>query len=264
MSQIDTIKAKVAPADAARQYGLQVSPSGMALCPFHIVGTSSISFAPPRAAGLIHSAAPPLPTKSLILREPLSNPSMKLYDENFYCFACGAHGDVIDLTTKLLGLNFTETVHRLAVDFGISPGDAPPKGATPQRPYLSQFRKDELRCLSTLTEYERLLRLWKKQYAPKTPDTFRVPAETQRSGFGGKRTSSGMSELSPQGGREGYEACEDAEACQMLDTIEYLAGFLCAASLEERVKTVDDLLQNGLIEKIRNRLEEVNIHGRAA
>jgi len=198
MSQIDTIKTKVAPADAARQYGLSVHRNGMALCPFHND----------------------------------TNPSMKLYDENFYCFACGAHGDVIDLTAKLLGLNFTETVHRLAVDFGISPGDAPPKGATPQRPYLSQFRRDELRCLSTLTEYERLLRLWKEKYAPKTPD---APIDDRY-----------------------------AEACQMLDTIEYLADFLCAASLEERVKTVDDLLQNGLIEKIRNRLEGVNIHGRAA
>ena len=50
----------------------------------------------------------------------------------------------------------------------------------------------------------------------------------------------------------------------MLDTIEYLADLLCAATLEERVKTVDDLMQNGLIDRLRQRLEEVNSVGRAA
>ena len=78
-----------------------------------------------------------------------------------------------------------------------------------------------------------------------------------------------MSELSPQGGSEGYEACEDVddrfvEACQMLDPIEYLADFLCAASLEERVKTVDELIQGGTIEKLRSKLEEVHENERAA
>ena len=87
MSQIATIKAAVAPADAARQYGLVVNDHGMTCCPYH----------------------------------DDRHPSMKLYDDHFYCFACGAHGDVIDLTAKLLGLNFTEAVHRLAVDFGIDP-----------------------------------------------------------------------------------------------------------------------------------------------
>ena len=87
MTQIKTIKAAVTPTDAARQYGLAVSDHGMACCPYH----------------------------------DDRHPSMKLYDDHFYCFACGAHGDVIDLMAKLLGLNFTEAVHRLAVDFGIAP-----------------------------------------------------------------------------------------------------------------------------------------------
>ena len=137
MSQIDIIKAKVSPADAGRHYGLKTSRNGMALCPFHND----------------------------------TNPSMKLYDDHFYCFACGAHGDVIDLTAKLLGLNFAEAVRRLAADFGIGPNNDPPMGTLPQRPYLSQFRRDELLCVSTLTEYERVLRRWKQEYAPKIPDT---------------------------------------------------------------------------------------------
>ena len=197
MSRIETIKATVAPVDAARQYGMTVQRNGMALCPFHND----------------------------------THPSMKLYDDHFYCFACGAHGDVIDLTAKLLGLNFKEAVHRLAVDFGISPNDDPP-AAMPQRPHVSQFRRDELLCLSTLTEYERLLRFWKQKYAPSMPDT---PIDDRF-----------------------------VEACQMLDSIEYLADFLCAASLEERVKTVDELIQGGTIEKLRNKLEEVHENERAA
>ena len=198
MSRIETIKATVAPADAARQYGMTVQRNGMALCPFHND----------------------------------THPSMKLYDDHFYCFACGAHGDVIDLTAKLLGLNFKEAVHRIAVDFGISPNDDPPAAVMPQRPHVSQFRRDELLCLSTLTEYERLLRFWKQEYAPKMPNT---PIDDRF-----------------------------VEACQMLDSIEYLADFLCAASLEERVKTVDELIQGGTIEKLRNKLEEVHENERAA
>ena len=198
MLQIESIKTNVAPADAAKMYGLSVQRNGMALCPFHND----------------------------------THPSMKLYDDHFYCFACGAHGDVIDLTAKLLGLNFKETVHRLAVDFGISPNDDPPAAVKPQRPHVSQFRRDELLCLSTLTEYERLLRFWKQKYAPSVPD---APIDERF-----------------------------VEACQMLETIEYLADFLCAASLEERVKAVDELIQNGLMEKLQNRLEEVNVNERAA
>lgn len=196
MTKIETIKAAVTPTDAARQYGLAVGNHGMACCPYH----------------------------------DDRHPSMKLYDDHFYCFACGAHGDVIDLTAKLLGLNFTEAVHRLAVDFGIDP-DKPPT-VMPVRPYLAQFRKDEKLCISVLAEYEHLLRRWKTEYAPKTQE----------------------------------DKLDDrfVEACQMLDQIEYLADFLCAAELEERVKAVDELIQNGLIEKLRFKLEEVNGNGRAA
>ena len=61
-----------------------------------------------------------------------------------------------------------------------------------------------------------------------------------------------MSEISPQGGNEGYEACEDVddrfvEACQMLDYIEDLTDILAFAELEARVKTVDMLQKDGRV-----------------
>ena len=54
------------------------------------------------------------------------------------------------------------------------------------------------------------------------------------------------------------------EACQMLDYTEYLADFLCAADLEEQIRAVDELMGDGLIRKLHQRLEEVNNDGRAA
>ena len=42
----------------------------------HRVGTNSISFAPPQAAGLIHSVVPPFPTKSTTLWEPFCGGGM--------------------------------------------------------------------------------------------------------------------------------------------------------------------------------------------
>ena len=42
----------------------------------HRVGTNSISFAPPQAAGLIQSVVPPFPTKSTTLWEPFCGSGM--------------------------------------------------------------------------------------------------------------------------------------------------------------------------------------------
>ena len=69
-----------------------------------------------------------------------------------------------------------------------------------------------------------------------------------------------MSELSPQGGSEGYAACEDeddrfVEACQMLDYVEYLADLLIAAELEQRIRIVEMLNKEDLIASLEERLE---------
>ena len=45
-------------------------------------------------------------------------PSLKLYDDHFHCFGCGAHGDVVDLTAGLLGCSKAEAARRLEADFG--------------------------------------------------------------------------------------------------------------------------------------------------
>ncbi len=44
---------------------------------------------------------------------------MKLYDDHFYCFGCTEHGDVVELTARLLGLTQYEAAKKLCSDFGI-------------------------------------------------------------------------------------------------------------------------------------------------
>ena len=45
------------------------------------------------------------------------------------------------------------------------------------------------------------------------------------------------------------------EACQMLDYIEDLVDFLTFAELEARVKTVDMLQEDGMIDRLEERLK---------
>ncbi len=62
-------------------------------------------------------------------------PSMKV-DSRFYCFGCGASGDVIDFAALLHGLGKREAAVRLAEDFGVSyekSGNAPPDRKRPNR-----------------------------------------------------------------------------------------------------------------------------------
>ena len=187
-------------------------------------------------------------------------PSKQMY----YCFGCGATGDVIDFVARLFGLNSYEAAQKLAQDFGIDPDKPPAAAALPktERPLLKAYRQEEVRCLRVLCDYLHLLESWKQNYAPSHPDETGVPNGTQQSGSVGERTSSGMSELSPQGGSEGYAACEDeddrfVEACQMLDYVEYLADLLIAAELEQRVKIVEMLNKDGLIAGLEERLNRL-------
>ena len=56
-----------------------------------------------------------------------------------------------------------------------------------------------------------------------------APIEAQRSGFDGERSRSGMSELSPSGGSEGYEACGDDEDDEKTDEDENEKHYLSSS-----------------------------------
>ena len=152
-------------------------------------------------------------------------PSMKLNEDYFYCFGCGTSGDVIDLVAKLFNLSSYDAAKKLAYDFGIDP-DKPPAAAAlrkPKYPLAKAFQNETLHCQRILCDYLHLLERWKVQCAPKTPE----------------------------------DTIDDCfvEACQMLDYIEDLADILTFAELEVRVKTVDMLQKDGMIDRLEERLK---------
>ncbi len=65
---------------------------------------SFIPLVPPPAAELAHSAAPPLPHKVMDFAGAHLHPSMKV-DRRYFCFGCGATGDVIDFVSRLEGIS---------------------------------------------------------------------------------------------------------------------------------------------------------------
>lgn len=103
------------------------------------------------------------------------NPSMKV-DRRFHCFGCQADGDVIDFVSRLENVSPKEAALMLAKDFAIPYEDKEPPGRNRrqrqprQESPEQQFKRMERYCFRGLSDYHNLLRRWKKDYAPKTPD----------------------------------------------------------------------------------------------
>lgn len=116
-----TVRERVTARDAAEFYGLEVTRFGKALCPWHSDRHPSLSF--DKRTGRCH------------------------------CFSCGAGGDAIDLTAKLLGLSPLEAAKRLNEDFNLSIEDTGP-APRPMGETLAQKRRREER--ERLREYCRL------------------------------------------------------------------------------------------------------------
>ena len=130
MNLYQRIKAAVTTRQAAESYGLKVSPSGMALCPFHND----------------------------------HHPSLKL-DKRYYCFGCGEQGDVIDFTARFLGVSPHSAAIQLARDFGIDPHPPTPiyhlnKNAEPNP-------NEDALCILSLSREVQRLRRWKGEFAPR-------------------------------------------------------------------------------------------------
>ena len=134
----EMVKQFVTVREAAERYGIEVKRGGMACCPFH----------------------------------DDKNPSMKLNEEYFYCFGCGATGDVIDLTARLYNLSPKEAAEKLAQDFGlIYDSQAPPRRRyVRQKTEVQKFREDRDHAFRVLADYFHLLRKWGAGYTPKTPE----------------------------------------------------------------------------------------------
>ena len=139
MSLYQTVKSAITVPQAAKVYGMEPDRHGMVCCPFHFD----------------------------------SHPSMKLNDNYYYCFGCGANGDVTDLIAKLFDLNPRQAAEKLAYDFGLDP-DKPPANAIalplPKRGLTDEQRADIAYCLRVLTDYLDLLYDWRERYKPTNPE----------------------------------------------------------------------------------------------
>ena len=137
-SVFEAVKQSVTVREAAQMYGIEVNRSGMACCPFH----------------------------------DDKNPSMKLNEEYFYCFGCGATGDVIDFTARLYNLSPKEAAEKLSQDFGLAyDSQAPPRRRYVwQKTEAQKFKEDRDHAFRVLADYFHLLRKWETDYTPKTPE----------------------------------------------------------------------------------------------
>ena len=133
MRVFETIKAAVTPRQAAETYGLRVLPNGMTCCPFH----------------------------------KDRHPSLKLNEDYFFCFGCGASGDVIDFTASLFGISLKDATEKLAEDFGIN--SRPPTQSDIHTLHAEPPRDRERLCICVLREYLRYLRIWQLRYHPERP-----------------------------------------------------------------------------------------------
>ena len=187
MNLYETVKTSVTPREAAERLGIHISRGSMARCPFH----------------------------------PDKTPSMKLYEDHFYCFGCGASGDVIDLTGKVNGFSPYEAAKWLTNTLHIEQGRTTPINRQ-NKSAIHQERERENRCFSVLMDYLRLLERWKIELGPASP------SDEMDQRF--------------------------VEACKMLAQIEYYADVLVAGDAEERTELVDELTKSGMIHEITQRL----------
>ncbi len=194
MNLFEAVKAAVVPRMAAERYGLSVRQGNMTRCPFHDDRT----------------------------------PSMKLNEDYFYCFGCGAHGDVIALTAQLFDLPPAEAAKKLAADFGI----------TEQKPsVLAKLKRGksqaelENRSFRVLGDYLQILRGWKTHCAPQSPEESIDPRYV--------------------------------EACHMLERIENMLDILTYGTPKERAEVVTDLQKDNRLAlmEARNRQIREDAHG---
>ena len=133
----ETVKQSIPVKEAAQRYGIEVKRGGMACCPFH----------------------------------DDKHPSMKLNEDYFYCFGCGATGDVIELTARLYNLSPKKAAGKLAQDFGlIYDNQAPPRHYIRQKSETQKFKESRDHAFRVLADYFHLLRKWESNYTPKTPE----------------------------------------------------------------------------------------------
>jgi len=168
---------EVSAEDAARMYGIRIDHTGKALCPFH----------------------------------DDHRPSMTFRSGRFRCWSCGATGNAIDLTMKLLGVDALGAVRRLDADFHL--------GLPLDRP-LSAAERAQAERREKVEDTRRRFEEWRSGMLRDLCAAFRV------------------GHLALKSGRELTDA--EALAVKWMAALEYWAETLGNAELPEQMKVFND------------------------
>ena len=141
MNIFEEVKRRLTMREAAERYGHTPNRKGFICCPFHEEKT----------------------------------PSCKVDDNGFYCFGCGAHGDIIEFVRRLKGYTKPiEAAQELATLLGISiqndwkpakPSPVTPETVTPaqMRQHLQQWQQQTFReLLEARNELDEVLKSYKQ------------------------------------------------------------------------------------------------------
>ena len=126
MNLFSIVKTSISTIEVAERYGIEVNRHGKALCPLHND----------------------------------QHPSLFVADNRYHCYACGEHGDSIDLVARLFGLPLYDAAKKLASDFALAPDKPPNKDIQDNQRRNSeaqQLKENERLCFFYLNEYCRLL-----------------------------------------------------------------------------------------------------------
>lgn len=145
------IKERLTMQEVCEVYGIDIK-KGTALCPFHSEKT----------------------------------PSFKVYADHFYCFGCGAGGDVLRFVSMLFDISAHEAAVKLNADFGLGlPVNEKPNYRALLR--HEQQKKDRMalqnfteKALKVLCTYYRFLWMQRKTPDPNNPDFVRSLLDLDR------------------------------------------------------------------------------------
>ncbi len=120
MDLFSEVKRRVKLGEAAERWGLKPNRAGFVCCPIHGEKT----------------------------------PSLKLWEDHWYCFGCHAGGSVIDLAAGLFGLTPLDAARKLDEDWGL--------GLYRPRP-LTEEEKEELAVVRRVAAVHREFEKWRSE-----------------------------------------------------------------------------------------------------